>query len=77
MLTVWLHSGTFGWFEALITAVNVKCNRLERRTKAYHLRVNGNLGKAFPFAPEERVGLITEESLPDASWRNPQQVAPP
>lgn len=43
----------------------------------HHLRVNGHLGEAFAFAPEKGVGLITEQSLPYPSWRNPQQVAVP
>lgn len=43
----------------------------------YRLRVDSNLGKTFAFAPDERVSLVTEQSLPDSSWRNAQQVAAP
>lgn len=39
--------------------------------------VDGDLGEAGAFAPDERVGLIAEQSLPHSTWRNPQQVAAP
>lgn len=47
------------------------------KAPTHHLRVQSHLGEAFAFAPEQRVGLVAEESFSHASRRNAQQVAVP
>lgn len=49
----------------------------DRGKPTHHLRVQSHLGEAFAFAPEQRVGLITEESFSHPSWRNAQQMTVP
>lgn len=34
----------------------------------HHLRINGDLRKAFPATPDDAVGLITEQGFSDSSW---------
>ena len=46
-------------------------------SKTYRFGIDGNLSKALAFAPEQGVGLIAEQGLPDASWGDAQQVAVP